>query len=439
MLRTLLLSTALLLWPGAVFAQALNLFDVYAQALDADPRLKIAQQKVALGQARADGSFGALLPQANFTANYSDNEVSYDNNILEDQDYDGKRYGFQVRQMLFNWKTISNRRRTKQEVAQTEAELLDVMSILLVDTSERYFNVLLADGKVRLIQSERELVEQQLRQTEEMYERKLVRITDYLETQARADMVLIDEIDAENEAALARESLSELTGTYVGQVQRLREGFELPKLENNMDYWVNLATESNALLNSKREAVLAAKAGVQEQKGGHYPTLDLVLSSQTSDIGYDNQQSPERETDYIGVDLTVPIFSGGTTSARVREAWASYYIAREEEELARREVLKRTREAWLNTRSSRKRIDASEASVRSANKSFEAMTKSFTYGTVTAADVLEAVRARTRAERDRQEALYGYIMNWLALKRESGTLEDSDLQQVNSWLLTGTS
>jgi outer membrane protein len=313
--------------------------------------------------------------------------------------------------------------------------LLDVMSIVLVDTSERYFNVLLADGNLRLVQAERELVQQQLRQTEEMYKRKLVRITDMLETQARADKVVSDEIEAENESALAREALAELIGEYVGDIAPIRADFTLPKLENNMDYWVQLATDNNSLLQSKREAVIAAKQGVEEQKGGHYPKFDLVYSDQTSDIGYDNQQSPKRDTQYIGLDITVPLYSGGATSARVREAWAGYFIAREEEEAARREVLKRTRAAWLNTRSSRKRIDATEASVRSANKSYEAMSKSFTYGTVTAADVLEALHARTRAERDRQNALYGYITNWLALKREGGTLENDDLKQVNSWLL----
>jgi outer membrane protein len=160
-----------------------------------------------------------------------------------------------------------------------------------------------------------------------------------------------------------------------------------------------------------------------------------VYSNQSSDVGFDNQQSPERETEYIGVDINIPLYSGGSTSARVREAWATYYIAREEEEAARREVLKRTREAWLNTRSSRRRIHAAQLSVRSATKSFEAMSKSFTYGTVTAADVLEALHARTRSERDYQNALYQYITNWLALKREGGILEDTDLQQVNSWLL----
>ena len=439
MLRNVSLGLALLICHTAASAQPMNLFDVYAQALDADPRVKIAQQQVERGQARADSAFGALLPQASFSGNWSDNDVQYDTDLVDDQGYDGERYGFQVRQVLFNWSVLSSRARTKQDVAVAEAELLDTLSMLLVDTSERYFNVLLADNDLKLIQAERELVQQQLRQTEEMYERKLVRITDYLETQARADKVVTDEIEAENRVALAHEALAQLTGTYVGDLVDLRTDFTLPKLENTMQYWEELAAADNPLLVSKREAVLSAKEGVQEQKGGHYPTVGLVFSDQTSDIGYDNQQSPKRDTQYIGVDVTIPIYSGGSTSARVREAWAGYYIAREEEEAARREVLKRTREAYLNTRSSRKRIDAAQASVKSSTKAYEAMSKSFTYGTVTAADVLSALHARTRSERDYQTALYTYITNWLALKRAGGLLESADLQQVNSWLLDTSS
>ena len=439
MLRYVSSFLVLLFTHVAAHAQPLDLYSVYAMALEKDPRVQIAYQQVEMGRAQADSSFGALLPQANFFANWSDNEVEYESDLIEDQDFNGERFSLQVRQVLFNWSAISDRRRTKQIVAQREAELLDVMSMLLVDVSDRYFQVLLAERDLELVQAERELVQQQLRQTEEMYDRKLVRITDFLETQARADKVLTDEIEAENNVALARESLAELTGQYVGAVARFKEGYVLPELDGNIDYWVNLATENNSLLQARREAVLSAKQGVQQQKGGHYPTVDLVFSDQNSDVGFDNQQSPERDTQYIGIDVTVPIYSGGATSAKVREAWAAYYIAREEEEGARREVLKNTREAWLSTRSSRKRIDAAQASMRSANKSYEAMSKSFSYGTVTAADVLEALHSRTRAERDYYNAVYSYITNWLALQREAGSLEDGDLKQINNTLIADAS
>ena len=189
--RSLLL--AMVLWcPTVAWTQPADLYSIYAMAIEKDPRVLIAQQQVEVGKAQARGSLGALLPQASYHANWSDNDVEYDSNLIEDQDFDGERLTFQVRQVLFNWSAMSNRRAANEVVAQRESELLDVMGMVLVDTSERYFNLLLAANNLELIRAERELVQQQLRQTEEMYERKLVRITDLLETQARSDKVLTD-------------------------------------------------------------------------------------------------------------------------------------------------------------------------------------------------------------------------------------------------------
>ena len=439
MLRQLFVVAGLYCCASGAFAQPASLYDVFAEALQADPGLRIAQHRVEMGKAQQDSAFGALLPQASASAQFSKNDVKYDTNLIDDQDYNGERYSVQVRQMLFNWRTLSARARAEKLVAQRESELLDVMSLLLVNVSSRYFNVLLADGGVELLQREEELVQQQLRETEKLYERKLVRVTDYLETQARVDKVRTDLIEAENEAALAREELSALTGSYVGDLLPIREDFTLPSLDNSMEYWVELSMKNNELLASKREAVLVAQEAVQEQKGGHYPTFDLIFSGQRSDVGFDNQVSPQRDTTYIGVDINLPLYSGGSTSARVREAWSQYYIARDEEEATKRDVLKRTRGAWLNTRSSRKRIDSAELGVKSATKSYEAMSKSFTYGTVKTADVLAALHIKTRARRDLQDALHSFLVNWLALKREGGSLQAEDLHELNGWLMGGAS
>ncbi|MEM6580401.1 MAG: TolC family protein, partial [Pseudomonadota bacterium] len=144
--------------------------------------------------------------------------------------------------------------------------------------------------------------------------------------------------------------------------------------------------------------------------------------------------SPQRDTEYIGIDINLPIYSGGSTSARVREAWSQYYIAVEQEEAARREILKLTRGAWLTTRSNLERIESAALSIKSANKSYEAMSRSLTFGTVKAQDVLAALHLQTRAERDYQEAIYNFLVSWLTLKRESGTLDANDLETLDGWL-----
>lgn len=427
------LTAVLLLCSWSLSAAETSLSDIYALALEADPRIKIARYQVDVGQAQYDTASGTLLPQATFSVNFSSNHVDYEGG--GNQSYEGEKYSLQVRQALFNWQAISGKARAMQVVEQREVELMDMMSTLLVDVAERYFKVLLADDDLNLSRAEEELVEQQLRQTEELYKRKLVNVTDYLETQARADQVRTGLIEAENNAALAREGLFELTGVDVETIASLKEGFVLPRFEHDMAHWTEQALAGSPFLLAKKAAVLSAKGAIEEQTGRHYPTVDLVLSLQRSDVGYDNQSSPQRDTGYVGVDLNVPLYSGGSTSARVREARSQYYILLQEEEAARRDLLKRTREAWLNTRASRRWIDSAALGVDSATKAYEAMSKSFSYGTVTAADVLEALHGKTRAQRDYQEALYSYLTNWLSLKRASGQLQAEDLYQLNDSLI----
>ncbi|MEM6583654.1 MAG: TolC family protein, partial [Pseudomonadota bacterium] len=298
---------------STALAQSSTLFDVYSQAIESDPRVKIAQLQVEMGKAQQDSAFGALLPQASAAAQLSKNDVEFDADSEPDQSYDGERYVFQVRQTLFNWQALSERAKAEKLVAQREAELLDVLGMLLVDVSQRYFDVLLADGGVRLLEDEMSLVRQQLEETEALYDRNLVPVTDFLETQARMDSVQTQLIEAKNDAALSREELSALTGSEVGELAPIREDFTPPKLSNVMEYWTALSLENNALLDSRREAVKVALEAVQEQKGGHYPTVDLILSAQRSDIGFDNQASPQRDTEYIGIDINLPIYSGGST------------------------------------------------------------------------------------------------------------------------------
>lgn len=423
-----------LLVSSRLLAQTSTLFDVYSEALNADPRVKIAQLQVEMGKAQQDSAFGALLPQASAAAQLSKNDVQFDADSEPDQSYDGERYVFQIRQILFNWRALSERAKAEKLVAQREAELLDVMGLLLVDVSQRYFDVLLADGGVKLLEDEIALVKQQLKETEALFDRNLIPITDYLETQARMDSVQTELIEAKNEAALSREELSALTGNQVGDLAPIRADFTPPSLGNVMEYWTELSLDNNPLLDSRREAVRVALEAVQEQKGDHYPTVDLILSAQRSDIGFDNQVSPQRDTEYIGIDINLPIYSGGSTSARVREAWSQYYIAREQEEATRREILKLTRGAWLTTKSNLERIESAALSIKSANKSYEAMSRSLTFGTVKAQDVLAALHLQTRAERDYQEAIYNYLVSWLTLKRESGTLDANDLETLDGWL-----
>ncbi|TCO73747.1 TolC family outer membrane protein [Chromatocurvus halotolerans] len=416
----------------SVAATAMDtLLDVYGLALENDPNINIARLRVEGGEAGSQIARGSLLPQVTASGQWTDNQVAFDDAQGTRQNFPGERRNIQLRQMLFNWQSISASRRASRVVDQRENELLEALGQLSIDVSERYLNVLLADRNVELLQAEKTLVEEQLEEATALYERKLARITDLLETRARVDTVRTELIDAENEAALAREEITALTGTGVAALADVRESAELPPLSGDIKTWEARAVSDNALLLSKQDAIEASRMSVEEQRGGHLPTADLVLSYQEADVGFDNLQSPPREVEYIGIEVSIPLFRGGATRGRMREAWSNYYIAQEEETAVRREVLKRVRSAWLTTTAAKRRVEASKLSVESANTSYEAMRKARGLGSATSAAVLEALHNRTRAQRDYWQAVYGYLFNWLSLQREAGALDADVLQQLD--------
>ena len=434
MLRPFALLLGLAAGGAVVAADGDTLLDVYALALENDPRVNIARHRVEAGEAGRQVARGGLLPQATASGQLTDNQIEFPEAQEPGRTYPGERYSVQVRQMLFDWQRISATRRANRLVDQRTSELLDALGQLSVDVGQRYFDVLLADRNVALLEAEKALAEEEAASTRALYERKLARRTDLLETRARVDTVRSEIIRAENEAALAREELMVLTGAPINALAGVREDADLPALDGPVTRWVDLAMAENALLQSKSDAVQVARMGVEEQRGGFLPTAELVASYQQSDVGFDNLQTQEREIEYLGVEVSIPLFRGGASRGRIREAWAQYYISREEEESVRREVRKRVRGAWLTANAALRRVDAATLSVESAETSYEAMRKARSLGSATSTAVLEALHNQTRALRDYWQAVYEYLYNWLALHREAGLLDADTLQVLDARL-----
>jgi len=414
---------------------AQSLLQVFLDAMDASPALRIAHSKLSIGRAQRAQARGQLLPQISATGNFSDNDQSYPDETTPDTSFEGEKYGVQLQQVLFNWQAFANRKRATFVVDQKEAEYYNSLGLLLLDTSDRYFAVLGAEDKLALVLAEREATDQQLKQAESHFKRKLIKVTDLYEVRARAATIRSDEIDAESEVALTKEALWEVSGNEISGLYRLNSAIEFPDVNGSLESWVAKALQSNALLKSRESAINAAEQTISERRGAHYPVVKFVASRQKSDLGYENTQTAKRLITYYGIDVSVPIYTGGSSSARVKEAFHMAEIAKSEHEMTRRELVKRTRAAYLSAKSSIKRISAAQYAVEAANASAMAMRKGFTLGTVTTVDVLDALQQQFGAQRDLQQAKYAYIQALLNLKKEAGSIDKGDIEEINSWLL----
>lgn len=408
-----------------------TLEDFFTAAIDYSPSLRIAEESLNIGSARKRAAFGRLLPQVNATANLSDNRR---NSLNQVQNFDGERYSLQLRQVLFDWQTFSQRNQANLVEDQLETEYFGELATLLANVAEKYFNVLQADDALESINAELTAVSNQLAQIESFYDRQLVLITDLYQAQAALASAESEKLQLETELAVHREVLRSATGISAGLLFRLQAEAQIPPLENSINYWVQQALSGNHKILAQEFSLRAAEERISEKRGAYMPRVSLILQRQDSNVGFENAPVSQSDNTYLGLDFTIPLYAGGSNRAAVSEAHSLQRIEDYELQQVQREVIERVRSAYLQVQSSEARTAAAQKFVESTVLSATAMQRGFELETVTSVDVLNALRDQFRAERDLQRARYEHVKFLLVLKQETGTLSVEDMLEVGSWL-----
>ena len=408
-----------------------TLEDFFSAAIDYSPQLKIAEERLNIGSARTSAAKGQLLPQLRANASRSDNR----RNALGAVDtFDGERYSITLTQVLFNWQAFSARNEASLLEDQFEAEYFGELAFLLTDVAEKYFDVLLASDALNSIASELDAVSNQLDQIQSMYDRQLAQITDLYQAQASLAAVEAQQLKLQTELAMRREALRSASGVESGDLYRLSDETNIPPLENSINYWVQQAEENNHQISAREYAVEAADKRIDQRRSAYMPQVNFVVQRQDSDVGFDNRPQDRTDNTYIGLDVTIPLYAGGSNRAGVREATSQRRIAESELRQVQLQANERVRSAYLQVQSAETMIEAARKLLESTELTSTAMQRGFELGAVTNVDVLNALRDQFRAERDLQRTRYDQVKFLLLLKREAGLLSADDMLEVGGWL-----
>ena len=411
-----------------------TLEDFFTAAIDFSPRLRIAAEELNIGRARDDQTQGQLRPQINANVNLTSNtRNSFDFlGTPISEDFDGERFSISVQQVLFNWQAFAARRRTAKIENQLEADYYYELSFLLTDVAERYLGVLLAQDSLTSIEAEIEAVTNQVNQIQSLFGLQLAQITDLRQAEASLAAVEAERLRLQAESALAQERLRALTGIEIGDISVLSEESRLPRVQNNLEYWIASAERNNQQIKARRFALEASQEGISESRGAYFPRVSFFATRQESNVGFDNRFLGDTDNTYVGVDVTIPLYAGGSNRARESEARALRNIAEYELRQTELDASANVRSAFLLVQSSALLTEAAERLVQSTRLSSEAAQQGFELGTVTNVDVLNALRDEFNAERDFQRARYEQINYYLLLKREAGTLSSQDLAEISN-------
>lgn len=424
-------------------AHAADLLEIYRQALSQDAVYASARATWQAGQEKLPQGRALLLPSVNLSGNTTYNDIDVrlrgPNSVLLSGVHQFNTNGITVSltQPLFRKQNIDQYLQSKSQLAQSDAQLNVAAQDLTVRVSQAYFDVLAAQDNVSFAAAQKAAIAEQLASAKRNFEVGTATITDTNDAQARFDLVTSQEIAAQNDLEVKKQTLQQIIGTAPALLNTLVTDLPLGLPEpNDMERWVEAAQANSPQIKGQEALLEFANREVERNRGGHYPTIDLVGSySQTAASGSTNfGMGNDITTKLIGVQLNMPIFQGGGQQSLVREAIANKEKAQQDLENARRSVIYSTRQAFLGVTSGVAQVKALEQALVSSQSSLDSTKLGQEVGVRTGVDVLNAQQQLFSAKRDLAQARYNYILSQLRLKAAAGQLAEDDLIQVNQWL-----
>jgi outer membrane protein, protease secretion system len=424
-------------------AVTMNLKQVYLAALEQDASIRAARATADSGRERLPQARAALLPQINASAGRNNNNLnSTAPNILGDLSTTNDKYAsdnkaIQLRQPLVNMQRWLQFEQAKSIVAEAEANLERDLQSLVVRVAGAYFETLMADEQLELVLAQKTTYTALVDAAKKGLAAGSGTRTDIDDAQSRLDMSLAQELEARQSQDLTRRQLQLLVNQPVERIAKLNVSalkLALPE-PANLDAWTQKAEQASPEIKALQARLDQAKREVSKSQAGHLPTLDAV--AQWSNSGSENitRINSRYENKSIGVQLNIPIYSGGYVNSTIRQAVAEQTRAEETLEALRRDLGVRVHKEYRGVSEGVMRVRALEQAVRSAEQMMKSTQMSLKAGSRTQLDVLNAQQQYTLALRDLAQARFVYLMSKVKLAALAGDDAVTSVDEVNASLV----
>jgi outer membrane protein len=410
-----------------------DLDQAYRDALSHDAELNSARAALEISRHRVPQARSQLRPAVSASAGI--NQQYVDTNVAPSRDFTSQNYGISMSYPLLARQEVEAFEQAKLQFSVSEAQFLVAQQDLILRVAEAYFDVLAADNNLFTIEAEKRAISEQLAAAKRNFEVGTATITDQQEAQARFDLTVARELAARNELDIRRAALAQLTGRPVGVLADLREGLTLqPPQPQQEKAWTERARENSLVVQQALLAAEISRREIDRQRYARYPSIDLVgqvghaRNSSASLVGVNSNSAS------VGIQLGIPLYTGGAIEARVREAQASLEKVTADLEVARRQVEQGARQSYLGLVSGLAQVQALEAAEQSSKLALDSNRLGYQVGVRINIDVLNAQQQLYSTQRDLARARYDVLVNGLRLKSTAGGLAEEDVRRVSSLL-----
>lgn len=434
-------SSALLYTPS----YAADLLQIYRDALVNDPTFSAARAQYLADLEKLPQGRAGLMPQitSGWNTNKNTGQTVQGRNSIPSTSYSQTGWNLSLSQPLFRWERWETYQQGKLAQINAEAELRQAHLELILRVTQAYFDLLAAQDNLELAKTKKHSIQEQLAQAKHHFELGTSTVVDIDDAQARFDLANAQEIIATSEIEIKRAALQQITGTAPASVVGLkRETFVLQPDTQQLNNWVTQAERDNPLVTQAQVATEFAQREKNKAISGHLPTVDLVANrTYTNQAGtpsspflLEQPGGTRTFSNQIGIQINLPLFTGGATQSKVRETYALLDKSQRNLEAAKRNATQHARTAFLGFNNGLSQIKALEMAEKSALSAYASNKLGFEVGARINIDVLNAQEQLTTTQRDLYKARYDALLANLKLKASANMLGEEDVAWLNSLL-----
>ncbi|WP_275286883.1 TolC family outer membrane protein [Halomonas elongata] len=437
--RTLLSMLVASLMVGQV--QAADLLTITRDALENNADLAATRADTDSVEAGRDVERGDLLPQVNASGQVAHNEQfesqtssAGGTGSAGDDRYNSASLTLEATQALYDAVNSAELEQAERQIDQQTYQLAATEQQVLIDVASAYFDILRAHEILEARRAQERAIGRQLEQAGEQFDVGLIAVTEVEEAQASYDQSRADRIAAESDLQVAFEALERLTGKRYGSIESLGDAMTVtPPEPAKRDAWVDLAMDNNPQVLAQQAGVEVSRSGVEISRAQRLPVVEAFANYQYADSDNDTLEG-EDSSAQVGVGVSMPLYTGGRTSAGIRQSTYALESSQYNFEAQRRDTVQQVRSLFTQVSNNVATVEARAQAIVSNQSALDATRAGYEVGTRNIVDVLNAEQSLYDAIADHADARYDYVINLLSLRQQSGTLDVGAIEEVNDWL-----
>ncbi len=418
--------------------EALSLTAAYDASRVNDPTVQSAAHAFEASTHEEAIGRGGLYPQVSLTSRYGyggRTDGGDDSSYVNSNDYQSNNVTLAAQQPLYDKGRWAAYQEGKAR-GQLGTQLFDVAGQTLYDrVAKGYFDVARAENEIKLIAQQKAAINGLVTQSKKLYQGGQGAITDVDEAQARLDLVEAQEAEAQARRVAALRALSGRASVAIDDIQAMDEelpaGTPIPP-ERDLSYWTDIAREANPELAARLAAVKVAEAQADSQRAGHYPTLSLTSQLSRRENRQYQEQDPRQDAYYVGVQLDIPLYSGGAVRASVAKAEAQVAGAQSDYDVQRQQLAEDIEADYLGVVAGFAKSKAMQRAVESNQRALISTQKGFQGGVRSTVDILDAQQRVFQARRDLLNTKLDMLQSYVSLHTHTGQMNRAVLEQVQN-------